>query len=200
MKKPIAFFFILLTLLVLLLNFELNAQATKPSERGVHEHDGFFLRVQGGLGYAQMDEPGILGGDLKLSGIGMPIIVQIGGVIDNNLIAYGQVGGVTVTNPDRDWTSLIMSCFGGGITYYLMPSNVYFYVSALISPTTIKIGDWKKVYYGFGLNLSIGKEWWISDNWALGAALFGHFSLIVDGETGTITNKAVGVVFSTTFN
>ena len=208
MRRSFSLFCISFISVCFLFSLKLSAQEVTQSGNGIHEHDGFFLRLLGGPGYAQMSEKGISGGDLKLSGVGMPFIVQIGGVVDDNLIVYGIAGGVTVFNPDLEWgtktaktsdTRLMISNFGGGVTYYLMPSNFYFSGSVLASRVTLQFENMKaNSKIGFGFNLIIGKEWWVSNDWALGAAIFGHYSQMSDVET--INNIAGGILFSATLN
>jgi len=49
----------------------------------------------------------------------------------------------------------------------------------------------------------VGKEWWVSNRWGLGVAIFGSFSQSKDKGDGveyTIKNRAFGVLFSATFD
>ena len=157
-----------------------------------------------------MSMPDVMGSDLSMNGMGGIFSFQIGGVISKNLILFGDFSSVTVTDPDLEWggregttseTALSSSSFGGGITYYIMPSNIYFSFSLLMSKTTIEFENSKADSdSGFGINLSVGKEWWVSDDWGIGAALWGHYSSMDDGEGNTITNNAYGVTFSATLN
>jgi uncharacterized Fe-S cluster protein YjdI len=58
---------------------------------------------------------------------------------------------------------------------------------------------------GQGATLSFGKEWWISDNWGAGAAIFWFFG---QGKTNTTyflknyrsIDAAIGISFSITYN
>ena len=64
--------------------------------------------------------------------------------------------------------------FGGGIVYYFMPANVY--ISGVLATTQFEASDAdsKTTYssdYGIGFEGMIGKEFWVSDHWGLGAAL-----------------------------
>jgi hypothetical protein len=51
-----------------------------------------------------------------------------------------------------------------------------------------------------------GKEWWVSDNWGLGAALQFHYGSMEDGPSGAlgtsprVHSNAFGLLFSSTFN
>lgn len=181
-------------------------------QRGVHQHDGFFLRMLGGVGYAEMVEQDVLGSDLTFSGAAGSSRFQIGGTVSDNLIIYGEFGGVIQSEPKMEWlgqtgtaTDLSASVFdfGGGITYYLMPANFYFALSLHMSKAELEYSNRKaESDYGFGLNAMFGKEWWIADDWALGAAIYGYYSTMKDKGSidYTINNFSVGVLFSATYN
>lgn len=184
---------------------------------GYHEHDGFFLRMLYGFGYAELVEKDILGSDMTISGVAQALRFQIGGTVAENLIVYGEFGGVMQIEPEIEWMGQSASTsdvtvsvfdFGGGITYYLMPSNFYFSLSLLTSQAEIENSGSKGTSeYGFGFNAMVGKEWWVSDQWALGAAIYGYYSTMKDKGTieGTnyeydINNFSVGAMFSVTYN
>jgi hypothetical protein len=203
--------FIKIVFLTFFLNF------TGFSQEGVREHDGFFLRMLYGFGYAELVEKDVLGSDLTFSGFSQALRVQIGGTVSENLILYGEFGGIMQIEPELEWlgqtataTDITVSVFdfGGGITYYLMPSNFYFSLSIHTSQATLEFdGTTGESDYGFGFNAMIGKEWWISDQWAMGASVYGYYSSMKDSgsEDGIsyeydINNFSVGVMFSVTYN
>lgn len=70
--------------------------------------------------------------------------------------------------------------FGAGLTYYLTPSNFYLSGSLGILLAQVKSSDggyyFKELYIGPGIRLSVGKEWWVSENWGLGVALLGQYA------------------------
>jgi hypothetical protein len=190
---------------------------TALGQFGYHEHDGFFLRMLYGFGYAELVEKDVLGSDMTISGAAQALRFQIGGTVAENLIVYGEFGGVMQIEPEIEWMGQSASSsdvtvsvydFGGGITYYLMPSNFYFSFSLLASQAEIENSGSKGTSeYGFGFNAMVGKEWWVGEQWALGAALYGYYSTMKDKGTieGTnyeydINNFSVGVMFSATYN
>lgn len=176
-------------------------------------HDGFFLRLQGGIGDIKTEETNILDYDLEMYGIGGIFSVKVGSIIYPNLIAFGEVGGASVSNPEFKWgpengetsdAELSMTGIGGGLSYYIMPINIYISMSGLLSYTTFKF---KKILGesepGLGLHFSIGKEWWVSDDWAIGCALWAHKSSMHENDSEgkhEIDNRAYGIVFSATLN
>lgn len=182
------------------------------SQTGFHEHDGFFLRMLYGIGYAELVEKDVLGSDMMFSGSSQALRIQIGGTISDNLIAYGEFGGVILIEPELEWmgqsataSDIIVSVFdfGGGVTYYLMPSNFYFSLSIHTSQASLEYnGNTSESDYGFGINGMIGKEWWIGNDWALGTAVYGYYSTMNDkGDyENEINSFSVGIMFSATYN
>lgn len=181
-------------------------------QNGYHEHDGFFLRMLYGFGYAELVEKDVLGSDMTISGAAQALRFQIGGTVAENLMLYGEFGGVMQIEPDIEWMGQSASTsdvtvsvydFGGGITYYLMPSNFYFSLSLLASQAEIEnSGNKGTSEYGFGFNAMVGKEWWVDAQWALGVAVYGYYSTMNDkgGSENEINNFSIGAMFSVTYN
>lgn len=186
-------------------------------QQGYHEHDGFFLRMLYGFGYAELVEKDVMGSDMKFSGFAQNLRFQIGSTISENLILFGKFGGVMQFEPEFKYMgqsetadNVTVSVFdlGGGITYYIMPSNIYFSLSLLTSQASFEYNNTKgESQYGFGVNAMIGKEWWISNQWAMGVAINGYYSSMKDkGSIGgynyeyDINNFSFGVMLSVTYN
>lgn len=101
---------------------------------------------------------------------------------------------------------------GIGITYYLMPVNIYFSLSLLYSSVQLEYDDTKgesEIDFdnGNGINIMVGKEWWIGNQWALGISLYGYYSdMHVQTSIEEINyeyftrNYSIGVMFSATYN
>ena len=199
------------TLFIFLLTFSSGIVFSQSS--GKHKHDGFFLRLIAGPSYSTqtLNDASI---DMNVKGISGSFNCQVGAEIAENLNAFGEVAGFTITNPEveidgkvYDTDEVKSSCFGfgGGLTYYFMPSN--FYVTGSIQAAKAKIeyekGNTKFVgesNYGFGVFAGVGKEWWISDDWALGAVVFFSYSSVPDKDSDevTISNVTFGAAFSAT--
>ena len=199
----------------------ITKESTKPLEQvdnviayGVHQHDGFFIRLTPGLGYSNFTED-IQGIDVfEFSGLSSASRLQIGGAVSQNLIIFGEFGAIIQFDPsmkllgqsvDVTDVQLTISDFGGGITYYIMPANIYFALSLLVSQVTLEIqGNKAETESGFGFNVLIGKEWWVGDDWGLGIAGFGYYSTMddktVNGITPSISNTAFGILFTVTYN
>lgn len=182
-------------------------------QEGVHEHDGFFLRLQAGAGSGNMTFKQDGNDDeIQFTGMAGAGALQIGGAIGENLILFGEASGVTLTDPtakfgatevEMDDLKVNSSTFGVGLTYYFMPSNIYLSGSLLAAMATAEFDNQKgESDTGFGFRFSAGKEWWVGNDWGIGVALYGCYSSVPekDNDAITITTTSFGVAFSVTFN
>lgn len=189
------------------------------SPEGAFCHDGLFLRFQTGFGLGRMVEKDVGGRDISMGGTAGVFRFQLGGAARENLIVYGEIGGFSMTDPaikgeegyitttSQSDITLTMSDLGLGACYYFMPVNIYLSASVTISRDRLEIDEKKgSTNPGVGAYVSIGKEWWVSDNWGLGVALFAYASRMDARESGTfvgrytVYNTVAGVVFSATYN
>ncbi len=199
----------LVLLLALCLPGLLGAQ-TSPQDKA---HEGFFMRFLLGGGPGKVTIEGTQ--DLVFKAIGMDFHFQIGKSIGQNFIVFGDLGGFSLSNPDAEYGGQSVSVndasvsamgFGGGFTYYMMPANVYFSGSILYCKDTIESSGSKgESEYGLGFFIALGKEWWIGNNWGLGAALFLDTSSLKDqadayGNQAGIKNFIYGIAFSATMD
>jgi hypothetical protein len=92
---------------------------------------------------------------------------------------------------------------GPGIAYYFMPSNVFISGAAMLSELDVNANDdtiWE-TSTGIALAVTIGKEWWVSDNWALGVAGELVVAVLPPEDHGyTWGAGAVNVAFTATYN
>lgn len=155
-------------------------------------HDGFFLRLSAGLGGAST-EIEVLDTDFEFSGSTGDANIAIGAVVAPNLAIHGTLFGWTSSKPDLDVEGLgsaevdgdlTMSAFGGGLTYYFMPVNIY--LSGSLGAGTLEIeGDDDlegESDTGIVGEITLGKEWWLGGSWGLGVAGSFGFHSIPDGE------------------
>ena len=175
-------------------------------------HDGFFLRLAPGFGWnVTSSESG--GNTLKMSGGSGLFNFAIGGAVAKDLILQLDVSGVSTSDPkatlngndlSSNVTSADTSLVGIGMTYYL-PSNYYFTGAIGTAASSNKSnGTVNRTNNGYGANVMIGKEWWVSDNWGLGIA--GQFLHTVchdkpiSGAEPEVKSTSFGVLFSATYN
>lgn len=170
-------------------------------------HDGFFLRLAPGFGWNNTSsESG--GNTLKMSGVSGLFNMAIGGAVSQDLILHLDASGVTTSSPkvndQSNVSSASTSLVGIGMTYYL-PSNYYVTGAVGMAESRNKTnGTTYKTDRGYGANVMIGKEWWVSDDWGVGIA--GQFLYTncpgksVGGVRPDVQSTSFGVLFSATYN
>jgi hypothetical protein len=217
--RPIPRFNALLALLAL----PLAAFAQNP---GARMHDGFYLSLSAGGagGTTEADLTGAAGSwdNIKFTGPGGIVDLKIGGAVAPNFIVSFDLIGRNVPGPkletiggtetlDED-VVLSDGTAGLGLTYYLMPSNVF--VSGTLGVARFTFQDLDdedsdpvQTNPGLSLHAKIGKEWWVSDNWGLGVALgYGFVGAERDEDgnndefNGDYASHKVYLLFNTTFN
>jgi Outer membrane protein beta-barrel domain len=192
---------------------QLGTQVAQP---GAQKHDGFYLRLLIGPAYATSSVP-VGTSDLTFSGIATGLDVAAGYTVAENLSIYGQITGTSSKDPevtagtaqgDAEGTLGVYG-FGVGASYYVMPLNLYFHGGVLATQLTMESETMSggstttskaESDTGFGLNAGIGKEWWLSDNWGLGAGAQFLFSKVKDEDNDTWTSLAFTIGLSATFN
>jgi hypothetical protein len=182
------------------------------------EHDKFFMRAAVGLcaGNAQLESSGF---KAKLDDPGLDVNVAVGYAIVPNLAVHATLWGWGLNDPDVHITGAFggtsianhgifeMIAFGGGATYYVMPINAY--VSSSIGVGGFSGSDQLdgQSEKGFAVDVTAGKEWWVTDDWGAGAALsYSHVS--ADDKDlgpstvprGTWTGTSWALRFTATFN
>lgn len=206
---------LLLFLIVTLFVFNVKAQEKKPYE--YHNHDGFYLSMSVGPNFSGIRNNVVNDAIYKYSGTGSIFDLKIGGSINENLILHGTIltsslsGPKIESNGENIKTSNSLSMdevmVGGGFTYYMLPSNIFVSVSAGVGgfaltdeEEDIDISTDK----GFSFQLKLGKEWWISKNWAFGIGLSYGNSNVTNKPNEYLTEKLnsnnLSILFNTTFN
>jgi hypothetical protein len=184
--------------------------AGPASSGGIRDHEsGFMLRLSAGGGSAS-SALDLTGGKLELSGFASDVNIAIGGVVTPNLAIHGTLFGWLVSDPDIEYPGgsvsisgdLDLTAFGAGITYFIMPANVYVSGSigagSLTLDTSIGEGETDT---GPVIDLTIGKEWWVSDGWGIGAAVsLGYHSVPEKGLDENWSGTSFAVRFSATMN
>jgi hypothetical protein len=178
-----------------------------------HLHDGFYLRLHLGGGATHLSGADGFGNTVTASGGSGSFGVAIGGAIAPNFILFGTLFGVgfspTVKVGGVDAglynSSAALAGIGGGAAYYFEPVNLY--LSAALAFTSAEIDDTNShpIYQtrdGIGVQLMVGKEWWISQDWGIGVA--GEFigASMKDKNDSSVTwsADAFSILFSATYN
>ncbi len=209
--------FLMLAVLISLVSF------AKPSfsqtNNQARQHEGFFMRFLLGAGQGKVVIEDVEGSDMEFKSTPIGARIQIGGSVSENLILFGEIGGANFSEPTVTWKGdegmltgydVSINDYGVGISYYIMPSNIFLSGSFSLSKDRIKTKDDEAetkteatTESGLGFYLSAGKEWWVSDKWALGCALFAQISNATDkGPSGEypVKNSVFGIAFSATFD
>jgi hypothetical protein len=149
---------------------------------GERDHDGgFFLRLSGGVGGAQTT----LEDNLRsFSGMSSSTNFAIGGGLFNNFALHATIFGFFIAEPEAEMLGvpiptnldIMLSAVGVGVTYYIMPINIYLSPSIGVGALSDEAGGGTGL--GFALDMTLGKEWWVGGNWGLGVAgAFGFHSV-----------------------
>ncbi|NTX06233.1 outer membrane beta-barrel protein [Myxococcus sp. CA051A] len=180
---------------------------------GRHTHDGFYLRGQLGIAYTHSEAQEI---DLALKGAGATINLELGYALIENFIIYGKLFGTSTPNPDIQFgdttiegdddgdVSSNYAALGVGATYYFMPVNLYISGAVVANQLSITQDGEREAETdsGVGLHFGLGKEWWVSNNWAVGiggeVALGRIRSDNDDGDDWNVTHFSL--LFTATFN
>ena len=186
------------------------------------QHTGFYLSLSGGpaFGTISNDMKGTLTGKLDFSGTGAQFDIKIGGAVKENLILHAtmistSISGAKVTSSGQvgrlsDNMNISENMLiGGGLTYYVMPSN--FFLSGSVGIGNYNLIDNSKdsdinirTDNGFSMQLKVGKEWWVGKRWGLGMSLTYGTTIVnngpYDGIEEKLTSNRFGILFNATFN
>jgi hypothetical protein len=198
---------------ILAITATLSAQAPAPAqtEAGYHKHDGFYLNLMGGIGAIGFSEAAGTTTN-TISGLAGHFGLKLGAALSNNWILFGAVDSYAAVNPTYKTggtsvtynnTTYGITSFGAGIAYYT-DSNFFVAASAgaakgTVSYTSGSTSLSSSTDTGFGANLNIGMEWWVSKDWGIGSAAVGNFSSVKDGPY-TATQFYGGVSFTASYN
>jgi TolB-like protein len=129
---------------------------------GYHLHDGFYLRILLGWGNHVVTSP-----DGRNSKGAPEVGIALGWALSDSLIAFVEA----------------QNLLGPGLSYYFNPSN--WYLSAQIGEAMLSTsyptsdGTQSTTAWIPGGSMTLGKEWWASENWGVGVAIR------VEGGSGT---------------
>jgi hypothetical protein len=200
-------------------------------------HTGLFLGLGLGVSGARLSSSSIAGQDTRVSEAGIDFQLALGGAVVENIILFGIVsaqageaknikGALAAPTSFADsWTMTTVSV-GGGVRGYFSESNLFLQgtltfprvqldTSKSVDKTVAKppATSFDVTKTGVGFEGRIGKEWWVSASWGLGAsAWFAAASLSPNSDvTGTAPMTVTdsdknylliggGIGFSATYN
>lgn len=190
----------------------------KTQEEGFHQHKGLYLSMSVGPLFGSVtDDLGTY--TMDMSGTGAQFDFKIGGAIKENLILHATLISNSLPGPSikisgnssikaSDNLTVGEAMVGGGLTYYIMPSNIF--LSGTLGLGNFSIIDTNdnnnnvSTQRGFSMQLKIGKEWWISKKWGLGISLtYGKTNLTNKPSAGIVEkldSNRFGILFNSTLN
>lgn len=164
--------------------------AAPQDEREEHNSKGLFIRMAVGGGYlGYRSSGGLDGGDghtttpARVNTLGLALATSFGRTVRENLAAHFdftfRTAPILQTFPyydSKEYTirmRLYDAFLGAGVTYYVIPSNLFIGASLGFDlyPSMIGVGGSAQVM--------LGKEWQVSKEWGLGMALMGHIGAAV---------------------
>ena len=186
--------------------------ASSAQAGGPRDHDpGFFLRLSTGIGGARtgIDIPRF--GREKYSGWTGDPNLAIGGTVVRNLALHATMFGWSASDPTLELAGVelnssidlvFLGALGIGMTYYVMPLNLYLSPSIGFSRfAQVAFGDIYESDLGVAFDFTAGKEWWVSERWALGVAGgLGLHSIPDAGSPWDWKGSSFAVRFTSTFN
>ena len=190
-----------------------HRRATPRQYRPEPTHSGVYVHLHLGGGFTSISGSDGNGGTLKLSGGGPSFAVAVGGGVAPNLALFGTLFFTSSTQPHVSSSGndigqasgdALVGGIGAGIAYYFMPANIY--LSGAVAAMSFQADDanGNSTYTsnaGFGFQGMVGKEFWVSDHWGLGAALeFVGATSMKDKDNANITWSAgaFNLLFSAT--
>lgn len=190
----------------------LNAQVTrvpqtpKNTPREIQEtldeervHTGFYLSMCLGLGESEQTLSNGLNRASE-NGLGATVDFKIGGAIMPNTILHGTLlsnAGAT-SNPQ---ITTGFALYAAGITQYFMPHNLAISgnIGGGFNTITNNYGVQDRTDLGWGFQVKVLKEWYISKKWGLGVSLQ-VASVFASTSTVDTAGLFYGIGFNATLN
>lgn len=158
--------------------------------------------------------------EVTLTGGGIGTSIGIGGALTDNFILNADIFHTSILNPnvevdgqnagDADDLDVDLGVgedtelvgLGIGVTYYFMPVNLYLAGSIGLGQIVFvdDRGDRQGGDVGLGMNLMIGKEWWVGTDWGIGVAGQAIIVTAQDPILGDVGGLALNIMFSATYN
>jgi hypothetical protein len=187
-----------------------------PTEvAGREQHDGFMLRLTVGLGGGGANYEFDVGPETNATGVSGSFSIDIGGALTEDLVLHGRLASFTLFDPnvevdDVDFgraedLSVTADLFAAALTYYFMPANIY--LTGAVGFSWVRESyrgndDGSSTDAGLGINLDVGKEFWVGDDWGLGIGSRFWWTVLKDDEGSQETDMSMiggAVLFSATY-
>lgn len=183
-----------------------EAEVPSPVPAGYHTHRGIYANASLGTEWLRAT-----GYPQELSGRGTSLALSAGYGFTDHLVAFGELAETQVNGLGSYTTDAVKWYgFGPGLRYYLLPTNVFFSGSLLLSrvalsyPSPGSEGASAATYTsGRGLTgqISVGKAWWLLGDLGVGlAAEIGLGQMAGSDRWSTSTVRKLALLASVSFN
>jgi hypothetical protein len=128
---------------------------------------GSFAEIRAGAGHLWTR----FGGE-SATGESYPLGASLGWAVSRRVVLladFDYASQPSLTMGSYQLRSTTSYAVGPRMKYYLTPSGLFFSGALQVSRMEFQ-GDATSVYWGVGADLSLGKDWRVSDSWALGVA------------------------------
>ena len=179
-------------------------------DQSVRNHDGFYMRLGIGGGYLSADvstDPSTF--DVKLTGGALSVDFMFGGSPADGLAIGGAYFFTQSSGPDAEIDGVSRE-IGANLNFGIIGLFVDgfpdpeggFHVGGLFGLAAATISDDDGTIEGgdrgFGGGAFIGYDWWISDQWSLGA-MFKATAGSLSNESGNLTENVAVQNYAVTF-
>jgi hypothetical protein len=176
---------------------------------GGQDHKGLLVRATTGYGFGAL-----MAGDTHEPNLVIGLGVDVGSAVIENLIVRGRMRGMVSYFSDNAFGENVLysfGTFGAGVDYYIMPINIYVGGTLSVAGVSRTVEDnIHRSKAGLGLDLDVGKEWWVGRRWGIGLALRATYIDVapanilsasrITPSDARLRSANVGLQFSATFN
>jgi hypothetical protein len=175
-----------------------------PEPDDGRRHTGLLLRATTGWGYGPL-----VGTKRKVEegSLALGVSFDAGAAVIENLIVRGRLRASALGFSDSDFGDDVLFTFGAigaGIDYYFMPANIYLGATlSLVGASCSNDDDTLHSKAGFGVDLDLGKEWWLGNHWGVGLALRATLDQVGGANIergGSLRSFHAGLQFSATYD
>lgn len=203
---------------------DLNKKKVNDYNKGVNRHDGFYMRLLFGSGYMTSTTESE-GDKYKINSESVLNSFSFGYTFADSIIVFADTRFEATTDikiknngrkiPKRSSDAGVgLFDEGLGLCWYPLLTNMYFSGEISLHTTTytniIERANGNIVEdsngSGLGFVFTTGYEWWISENWGLGIALYFYLSNTkllsssFNHNSNGFINRSMGIAFSATYN
>jgi hypothetical protein len=173
------------------------------------DHDGgVVIRAAAGINNGSSQLENQMTGTIEYSGLGLDFEAAGGWVFARNLAVHATTFGWRVYDPaigrvgGKADGHVTLGALGAGLTYYIMPVNIYFTTSFAAAKMRFWVdGDWWESNTGLAFEFMVGKEWFLGGGLGIGGMVGVMYHTIPDSRVDARwTGAYLPLLFSATFN